>query len=244
MRAPETEQELLERARAIAGRTIAEIAARCDVEVPSSLARAKGFVGNLVERALGAPLSSRPTPDFAELGVELKTLPIDTSGRPIESTYVSIVDVTAERDAQWETSRLRAKLARILWMPVEAEASIAVAARRFGTALLWSPSSEEEQVLRADYEELLDVIAHGFIDSITAHRGTALQIRPKAANAQARTRGVDPDGGASSTLPRGFYLRPSFTAKILEQVFGPPETKARDTPASTNFPSPPAPRRS
>jgi DNA mismatch repair protein MutH len=223
VRAPESERELLDRARALAGRTFAEIAARLALEVPASLARAKGFVGQLVEKALGATASSRPIPDFHTLGIEVKTLPIDRAGRPTESTYVSRLELSPTRDSRWESSALRGKLARILWVPVEADPSTAIAARRFGTAVLWSPSAEEERQLRADYEEMLELVAHGFVDSITAHRGKVLQIRPKAANAKMRAPGIDDEGGTRMTLPRGFYLRRKFTAEILERYFGPPE---------------------
>lgn len=244
MRAPESESELLLLARSLAGRTIGEIAVRFGLEVPSTLARAKGFVGQLVERALGAPNSTRPLPDLEALGVEIKTIPIDHRGVPIESTYVARVALTPSRDLVWDTSSLKAKLARVLWMPVEGEKRKLIAQRRFGTALLWSPTPEEEAQLRADYEELVQLVALGFVDSITAHRGKYLQMRPKAATASVRARGVDEDGGQRLTLPRGFYLRSKFTASILANYFGPPENKGRDIRVSKPRPSPRVRRRS
>lgn len=244
MRAPESERELLERASALVGRSIAEIAGRLEVGVPASLARAKGFVGQLVEKALGAGAGSRPIPDFEQLGIEVKTLPVDLAGRPVESTYVSRLELRPTRDSRWESSALRGKLARVLWVPVEADRGLAIGARRFGTSILWSPNAEEEEALRRDYEEMLELVAHGFIESITAHRGEVLQIRPKAANARVRARGLDDEGGQRMTLPRGFYLRARFTARILERYFAPRENRATDIPASTTRPTPTAPRRS
>jgi DNA mismatch repair protein MutH len=73
--------------------------------------------------------------------------------------------------------------------------------------------------LRFDWEELAGIIGRGDVESITGHLGKYLQIRPKAAHSRARRRGIDVDGVTFSVLPRGFYLRSSFTAEILRQHY-------------------------
>lgn len=216
---PSSEQELLSRARQLAGRTIGQVSDRFGLETPRELLRAKGFVGSLIERALGARAASRPEPDFAHLGVEMKTIPIDRDGRPLESTYVTRVEMVPGHGGGFETSVLHRKLQRVLWIPIEAERSVPVASRRVGTAFLWSPGPSDEAQLRLDYEELLGLVADGFVDSITARRGKILQVRPKAASSRVRGRGVDEQGGTTRTLPRGFYLRRSFTLRMLADQF-------------------------
>ncbi len=79
---PESERELLERAERLAGWTLAEIALDLKTRLPSDLKRAKGWIGELIERALGASAFSLPEPDFPRLGIELKTIPADRAGRP------------------------------------------------------------------------------------------------------------------------------------------------------------------
>src|SRR5262249_39636744 len=88
---PETQAELFARARALAGMTLGAIAEDHGVVAPSELLRAKGWAGQLLERALGASAASRAEPDFQRLGIELKTLPIDARGRPRESTFVCTI---------------------------------------------------------------------------------------------------------------------------------------------------------
>jgi DNA mismatch repair protein MutH len=217
VQSPASEAELLGRAQAIAGWTLGAVAARVGREVPSDLSRSKGWVGNLLETALGATASTRPTPDFESLGVELKTIPIDEHGDPRESTYVCTAALT--NPGEWIDSPVRRKLARVLWIPVEAAPSIPLADRRVGSPLLWSPSHEEEEALRADFEELAQLIEAGWIDSIGGDRGRWLQIRPKAANAKDRTWGADDEGAPMRTLPRGFYLRRAFTRSLLLRYF-------------------------
>ena len=102
-----------------------------------------------------------------------------------------------------------------MWVPIEAGGAQALADRRIGCPLIWSPSETEEATLKADWEELVELIATGQVDQIDARIGDALQIRPKAANAKARTLASESTGAPASTLPRGFYLRSRFTRKIL-----------------------------
>jgi DNA mismatch repair protein MutH len=219
---PRDEAELLERASALAGLSLAELAARLGAPVPLDLRRAKGFVGSLVERALGATAGSRALPDFPELGIELKTLPVDRAGAPVESTFVCTIPLTEIGQVEWADSRVRRKLSQVLWIPVEGERQIVVAERRIGQALLYRLTAEDEAVLRADWEELSGVIGRGHVEALTGHWGRSLQIRPKAAHSRARRVGIDADGVPFAALPRGFYLRPSFTRGLLARHFALP----------------------
>ncbi|MCG3200805.1 MAG: DNA mismatch repair protein MutH [Gammaproteobacteria bacterium] len=218
---PRTEEELLGRARALAGARLGEVAASLRRPVPSDLRRAKGWVGELVELALGASAGSRPEPDFPELGIEVKTLPVDAQGAPKESTHVCAISMREAAGAHWETSVARAKLARVLWVPVEAAAAIALPMRHIGQAILWSPDTREEALLRRDWEEHMELIALGRSDQIRGEMGAVLQVRPKAASGGSRTPVSDGDGVRAAALPLGFYLRPRFTAAILGRVYAP-----------------------
>lgn len=222
MTPPRDEAELLERAAELAGLSLAELAERHGLPVPPDLRRAKGFVGGLVERALGATAGSRALPDFPELHVELKTLPVDRSGAPVESTFVCTIPLTEIGEVEWADSRVRRKLSKVLWVPVEGERHIPVGTRRIGQALLYVLTPEDESVLRADWEELAGVIGRGHVEDLTGHLGKFLQIRPKAAHSRARRLGFDADGAPFAALPRGFYLRPSFTRSLLQRHFALP----------------------
>jgi len=216
---PLSEADLLANAEGIAGMTLGDLAARLDLTVPASLQTAKGWVGQLIEHCLGATAASLPEPDFQHIGVELKTLPINRQGQPQESTYVCTVPLLDNTGLKWETSWVRRKLQRVLWVPVEADTALPVAARRIGMALLWTPSPQQEAVLKQDWEELMELIVTGKLAQISARHGTWLQIRPKAANARALCTAFDEQGIPTETLPRGFYLRPTFTRALLSQHY-------------------------
>lgn len=214
---PHTIDELLTRVDLLAGLTIAELAAQLGVVMPRDLRREKGFVGQLIELALGASAGNRPEPDFVELGVELKTIPLSFQGAPLETTYVCVVPLQAQLAQSWQASLLRKKLNHVLWMPVEGERSIPLAERRIGQGFLWQPNADEDSLLRADWEELMEFVALGQVDQLSARHGEVLQIRPKAANASVRTQSIGPDGTHATTLPRGFYLKKNFTQHLLLQ---------------------------
>lgn len=211
--APRSLRELEVRAQALAGRTIGELAAGLAVALPASLVRAKGFVGQLVEAALGADPDAADAPDFPELGVELKTVPVGASGRPAESTFVCSIAMAGLDREEWESSRLRKRLRHVLWVPVDSARRAGLAERRFHGPRLWSPSPREEALLRADWEDLVGALASGDA-TLSAHRGLVLQVRPKARHAGIR-RLACTAAGPQRVLPLGFYLRTAFTRTIL-----------------------------
>jgi DNA mismatch repair protein MutH len=226
--APQTESELLARALNLAGSTLGELGRGLGIAVPLELLRAKGWFGQALELSLGATARSRAAPDFEALGIELKTLPIGRKGVPCESTFVCTIDLSRIGDVDWPASLVRKKLSRVLWVPVEGAREIPVPDRRIGTPMLWSPSPEEEQALRFDWEELAGIIGRGDVENITGHLGRHLQVRPKAASSRSRRRGVDGDGASFAALPRGFYLRATFTAALLAERFGTPAPTSCD----------------
>jgi len=216
---PATEAALLQQAQRLAGYSLGELAALAGLPIPPDLKRDKGWTGILLELWLGASAGSKPEQDFAALGVELKTIPIDSLGRPLETTFVCVAPLTGNSGVTWETSHVRHKLKRVLWVPVEGDRQIPLAERRVGAPLLWSPNEEEERQLSQDWEELMDMIVLGQVERITARHGEVLQLRPKAANSKALTEAIGARGEPILTLPRGFYLKKNFTGALLARHF-------------------------
>jgi len=214
---PKTTEELLSRAQAIAGLSFGELATQLDIPVPPDLKRDKGWVGMLLETALGATAGSKAEQDFRHLGIELKTIPINAQGYPLETTFVSLAPLIQNSGVNWQNSHVRHKLSRVLWIPIEGSRAIPLAERRIGTPILWQPSKQQEHQLQRDWEELMDYIVLGQLDKINARLGEVLQLRPKGANSKSLTKGIGKNGEIIDTLPLGFYLRKAFTHEILQQ---------------------------
>jgi len=213
---------LLERARRLVGIEVGAIASALGVADDGDAVRTKGTPGALLERSLGAT-GTGAQQDFPELGVELKTIPVDERGVPLESTYVCTLSL-ADADAQeWASSWVRAKLARVLFVPLVAPGDVPWRERRVAEAVLWSPTPAQEDVLRSDFDDVVGLIGIGRIEDLTAHRGRWLQVRPKARHGRVRTVAWGSDNEAIATVPRGFYLRTRFTGAILRDPEAMPE---------------------
>ena len=212
---PQTLEQLLSQAQSIAGLTFGELADELHIPVPPDLKRDKGWVGMLLERALGATAGSKAEQDFSHLGVELKTLPINAEGYPIETTFVSLAPLVQNSGVKWENSHVRYKLSCVLWMPIEGSRHIPLGERHIGAPILWKPTADQERQLKQDWEELMDLIVLGKLEQITARIGEVMQLRPKGANSRSITKGIGRNGEVIETLPLGFYLRKAFTAGIL-----------------------------
>ena len=188
------------------------IAAGFGIVLPLDARKGKGAIGQLIERALGATAGSRAAPDFPGLAVELKTLPVDPAGRPRESTFVSSLDLGAV-DRSWPTSSVRHKLARVCWVVVEGDPGVPLEQRRCGASFFWSPSTEEEALLRRDYDDILSLVETGA--RIGGGVGQALQLRPKGRDGKDLRRAINEEGAAVRMAPRAFYLRRSFTEALV-----------------------------
>ena len=216
---PSSIDELFERAGQLAGQRFADLAARAELAIPADLRRDKGWVGMMLEHYLGATAGSKPTQDFPELGIELKTLPVDAAGKPLETTFVCVAPLLNIAGVNWQTSNVRNKLQCVLWLPIDGRREIPLADRVVGSAFIWQPTPQQEAILQRDWEEHMDRIALGQVEHITARQGEALQIRPKAADGAALTDAIGPDGSIIQVRPRGFYLKKNFTEQIIQQVF-------------------------
>lgn len=210
-------EALLAHARALVGVTLADLADGMGLPVPVGAVRTKGWPGQIIERELGAGEAGGRGQDFAALGVELKTVPVDPDLTPRESTAVCQIDPVAISGESWETSYVRHKLARVLWVALEVPPDGRdVGDRRVAAVRLWTPGPAEEEVLRADF----DLFVRRFFrvgrgGEITGHHGVALQVRPKGRNAADLRGAYGPDGAPVRIGKSGFYLRPSFVGPIV-----------------------------
>ena len=214
MQVPSDLDALLAHARALVGVELSELADALGLPVPVGRVRTKGWSGQVIEHELGVAIGGGRGPDFAALGIELKTVPVDTTLAPRESTAVCQIDPIAVAGESWETSYVRQKLARVLFVALEVARS--VGERRVAAVRLWSPSVEEERALRDDF----DLIVRGYYRqgraaALTGHVGTVLQVRPKGRDAADVRDAYDPEGRPTRIGKHGFYLRPTFVATIL-----------------------------
>jgi DNA mismatch repair protein MutH len=205
---------LLFRCERIEGKTFSQLAVALGLTIPQHPLKRKGWVGKAIELALGATAGNKSSPDFCNLGIELKTLPINHLGKPSESTFITTIPLLTIQKQTWLTSQCYSKLKHVLWVPIEGDQRIEFFDRRVGRPILWSPSEHEASVLENDWLEFVLLISTGRLSEINASMGEFLQIRPKGADSKSLCYGFDEFGNRTLTMPRGFYLRSVFTQTI------------------------------
>ena len=214
---PASVDELLTRAAGLVGHSVGEILEHAlQATTSDDPVRTKGSAGEILERVLGASGGSARVIDFPAIGVELKTIPVNEKGAPLESTYVCTLSLADADSQEWDTSWVREKLTRVLFVPLVGPHGISWKERVVGRAMLWSPTDAQSSVLRGDFDDVVGLIGIGRIEELTAHRGRWLQVRPKARDGSVRTIAWGVDGEAIATVPRGFYLRARFTGAVLQ----------------------------
>ena len=208
-------ERLLKHAEGLSGKSFLEVAKLAHIAVPlGNRLNTKGWLGQTLEIVLGATAGSKSLPDFIDLGIELKTLPILSDGSPKESTYICTAPMPI-REATWAESRVLNKLRKVLWFPYFYNKQLPFENQLLGTPLLWSPNFAQYRQLQSDWEELVERINTGNIENLSAHIGEYLQLRPKASRSRIQIPLISHEGEHISTTPKGFYLRPSFTKEII-----------------------------
>lgn len=200
---PKTRLQLYKRAKALCGKSVGEIANILQIPLPFNTCYAKGFAGQLAEIALGATAGAKPIQDFPELEVELKTIPLGNDALPTETTHICVLLDSNLRGQRFETSNVYNKLKCILWLPIEGNTSIPLPDRCFGEAFFWSMTDAEKQQIKEDWEEIMEALILQNEQIKLSELGHILQLRPC--------------GTRAGQQVNGFYLRRSFTKKILSQ---------------------------
>jgi len=213
-------EALLAHARALVGAELGALADALGLPVPVGRVRTKGWSGQVIEQELGVAVGGTRGPDFEALGIELKTVPVTPALVPLESTAVCQIDPIAIAGESWETSYVRAKLARVLFVALEVpEGARSVGDRRVAAVTLWAPAPADDAVLRADFELFVrEYFRRGRAAEITGHLGAALQVRPKGRDAADLRDAYDADGRPTRIGKMRFYLRPAFVGRILAGV--------------------------
>ncbi len=208
--------ELMAKLDNIAFKTIGALVDEYKIIAPKNLKSAKGWLGNFIELLLGATAAATAQMDLVELGIELKTIPVNQDYKAIESTYVCTLDSNA-RMINFHDSWVCKKLSKVLFVPILVDKNKILTEYKILKPFLWQPDLTSFNIIAQDYNEITEIFYSGNGHSLTAKYGTYLHLRPKAANAAQANYYLDHNANQSPLGPKGFYLRTIFTNKLLQQ---------------------------
>jgi len=163
----------------------------------------KGWAGHAIERYLGLPINSSQSPNFGSW--ELKIVPLKTlkSGEIVvkETMAITMIDPVNVAQKPFEESHLLAKLhkavvcARLFESEQEQHTLLVkVATFDLGNAAIYNQ-------VRADYEDVRQIIRANGFEALTGAMGVLVQTRTK--------------GAGHGSTSRAFYARTGFVSTIL-----------------------------
>jgi len=215
-------EKLLNHARSLVNHSIREVdSANREFGTSVGLPKVahKGGVGRIVEAYFGFQhQDNNPEPDFPRCDTELKTLPLLRTKhgfRVKERTIISMIDFTDLYTQTWETSSVRRKLSRILfvflqWSPPSPYDSVVAFAEP------WVPTEADLAFFEADWTYTWRMVCCGQADLISEADAQFLAPSRKGAG-----KGRDERSQPNSPFPansRAFSLKQSFTTATFQEI--------------------------
>ena len=209
----------------VLGETVREVASYApDAEKVNKLLTSikhKGNIGNIVEEALGLKVNSDPSPDFKELGVELKATPVEDgkkqewkAGERLVITMISYLPKDNEidgRNKRFEETHLSQKLARILLCVYKRPSNHKGLDRGdfpFCQVTMFTVPAEDMPTIRQDWEDIMSYVYQGRANELSESLTKYLGACTKGADGSSMKRQGYPP--FSLAKPRAFCLKTSY----------------------------------
>lgn len=181
----------------------------------------KAAAAQIVRQLVGEGPKGR-TGDFLRFGVEVKTVPVDASGRTIEAmSFPAFVHEELVFE-DWESSDLLGRLNRLLIVPIHRGRRVVLADTRLGRPFFWTPSELDLAGIRQEWERFRSLIAAGQARNLpTASQTRFIHVRPKGRDAADR----DQAPGGFDVIKKSFWLNQPYLERILaeQNASTPPE---------------------
>ncbi len=213
-------KELLEKLNKIKGKKLGEIDDSNILDNPNN----KGGVGQVIQKYLGKDLDSDPNADFPEAKLELKVTGLLEYQSKNKGAYhakerlvLTMINYMEDYDKSFEESHLVNKCNDMLitcYKFIKANKDEKTDYKSFPIvdSFIMELSNQDEEILKKDYETILNKIKEGKADTISESDTTYLQACTKSANGKKIT--SQPFSNVPAK-PRAFCLKSSFFTNII-----------------------------
>lgn len=212
-------QSLLEFARGLSGKTLAEVV---DMSKVTENTRNKGDLGKMVEKYYYEITTDDTShlPDFPEAGVELKTTGVlkrrDNSYKAKERLVLTMINYMNLVDEKWDTSSLMEKCSLMLLLFYLYEKELPIFDRRFVLhPVLFEFPEEDLEIIKRDWETIRQKIEDGKAHELSEGDTYYLGACRKGSGGNKER----PRRQPNSSIPaksRAFSLKPSYVNRIIE----------------------------
>ena len=206
------ERAVLTHLHSVEGKSIADVAGSTGRPVGNG----KSAAASVVRRFLGEKTKGR-SGDFERFGVEVKVVPIDRTGQPIEATsFPSFIHEELAFES-WEDSDLLGRLNRILFVPLERKKGQDQGTAVVRRAFFWSPTEIELRGIATEWGHYRDLIKEGGAATLPKQSQTTyIHVRPKARDASDR----DIAPGGVDVIRKCFWLNQAYVEHIIREHGG------------------------
>jgi DNA mismatch repair protein MutH len=173
----------------------------------------KAAIAQIVRRVAGERPKGR-SGDFLRFGIEVKSVPVDPSGRVLEAMSFPAFVHEELIFEEWESSDLLGRLNRLLIVPVLRGPRAVLTESRLGRPFFWSPSESDLVGIRSEWERVRSLIASGQARQLPKASETQfIHVRPKGRNAA----DTDQAPGGFDVIKKSIWLNQRYLGRILEE---------------------------
>lgn len=210
---PKDKQSIISYAVLLVGSTLRE---RIDADAIADPHRRKGSFGNAVEYYyFGYDLNSDSNPDFAEVGMELKTTPVKRlkDGRTVakERLVITMIDYMTVAGEEFETSSFMHKASDILLITYLWEPGVDPLDYPIEVVAEWGIPEEDLPTIKRDWETVVAKVRTGKAHEISGSDTMYLEACTKSSNSKVRRAQPFSDVPAK---PRAWALKASYMTAV------------------------------
>lgn len=212
-------QSLLDYARGLSGKTLAEVV---DMSRVADNISNKGDLGNMVERYYYRyqPDNTTHLPDFPDAGVELKTTGVlkrtDGSYKAKERLVLTMINYMNLVNERWDTSSLMEKCSLMLLLFYLYEKELSIFDRRFVLhPILFEFPEKDLEIIKRDWETIRKKIENGLAHELSEGDTYYLGACRKGSGGEKEKLRQQPNSDIPAKS-RAFSLKPSYVNRIIE----------------------------
>jgi DNA mismatch repair endonuclease MutH len=209
-----TIEELRNRAEFLKGKFISELKPTLDV-------KDKGAIGKIIEEyGFGLKNNSEAQPDFHEVGVELKVVPLKTSGKGLsvkERTKICSINYNLIIDSNWETSNAKHKLDHILFVFYEYNKIVHLNSQIKDFYFFELKTQLAEPIIQLDWKRTKQMVVEGKAHELSESQNKILAASRSGAGGPSVSKQPNTILQRNASK-RSFSLKPSYTNVIWAEL--------------------------
>ncbi|MEN9993741.1 MAG: hypothetical protein RL762_398 [Bacteroidota bacterium] len=212
-----TIDELRNRAESLKDKFISELKPTLDV-------KDKGAIGKIIEEyGFGVKNNSESRPDFHEIGVELKVVPLKQSQKGLsvkERTKVCLINYNQIVESSWETSHAKHKLDHILFVFYHYNKENHLESQIKDYYFFELKNQLEEPIIQTDWHRTKQIVEDGRAHELSESQNKILAAsRSGAGGLEEHKNPTQPNTIFQKHAPqRSFSLKPSYTNVIWNEL--------------------------